>query len=138
QGASQGSVQAAAQQSAVAPEPARSISIDPVKEGEIRSLMELVGARDTLQEASARGAEQFRENLTASVPNNERGQQFVNTFLDTYQRKFNPEEVSQQLVGIYSKHFTDADIKEFLKFYGSPAGQKFAAEAPKIAAESQA
>jgi hypothetical protein len=136
-GSSQNSVAAAEQNSEGAQEPSVRVTIDPAKEADIRSLMELVGARDMAQDAAAKGVEQFRENLLASVPDNDRGQQFVNAFLESYQKKFNPDNVTNQLVGIYDKHFTEAEIKSLLQFYGSPLGQKYAAELPKIAAELQ-
>jgi len=112
--------------------------VDATKEADIRSLMELVGARDTMEDATNRQTEQFRETLTASIPDNERGQQFVNAFAAGYGKKFNPDEVTDQLVAIYDKHFTDEEIKGLLQFYGSPLGQKVAAEMPKINAETQA
>jgi hypothetical protein len=135
QGASQSPVQAAHQ---AAPATQHSSSIDPAKETDIRSLMELVGARDLVQDATARGVEQFRENLLTSLAQSDRGEQFVNTFTKEYQQKFNPDEVTNQLVGIYDKHFTDDDIRGLLQFYGSPLGQKLAKEMPKIMAETQA
>jgi hypothetical protein len=113
-------------------------SIDPAKETDIRSLMELVGARDALQDFAAHGADQLRENLLASVPSNERGQQFVNAFVEDYKAKFNPDDATARLVSIYDQHFTPDEIKGLLQFYGSPLGQKFAAEMPKINGEMQA
>jgi hypothetical protein len=113
-------------------------SIDPAKEADIRSLMELVGARDALQDFAAHGADQLRENLVASVPSSERGQQFVNAFIEDYKAKFNPDDATTQLVTIYDQHFTQDEIKGLLQFYGSPIGQKFAAEMPKINGEMQA
>ena len=133
QGASQNTVQPARQDAT-----AQTASIDPTKEADIRSLMELVGARDSLQEAATRGADQFRENLTASVPDNERGQKFVNAFVDNYKAKFDADAATGQLVAIYDKHFSDDEIKGLLQFYGSPLGQKLAAEMPKINMETQA
>jgi len=41
------------------------------------------------------------------------------------------------LVGIYDKHFSDEEIKGLLEFYGSPLGQKVAAELPGINREVQ-
>lgn len=111
--------------------------IDPAKEADIRSLMELLGVRDLVQDSTAKGIEQFRENLQASVPNNDRGQQFVNAFLNSYQKKFNPDEATSQFAAIYDKHFSEDDIKGLLQFYGSPLGQKYAVEMPKINAEIQ-
>ncbi|HUE42455.1 MAG TPA: DUF2059 domain-containing protein [Candidatus Sulfotelmatobacter sp.] len=112
--------------------------VDPAKDADIRSLMELVGARRMAQDVAAKGAQQLRENLVATLPASERGQQFVNAFVADYQKKFNNEDLTNQLVGIYDKHFTDDEIKGLLQFYGSPLGRKLAAETPKIQAEVEA
>jgi len=133
QGASQNTVQPARQDTS-----AQSASVDPTKEADIRSLMELVGARDSLQEVATRGAEQFRENLAASVADHDRGQKFVNAFVESYKARFDADAATTQLVAIYDKHFSDDEIKGLLQFYGSPLGQKFAAEMPKINMEAQA
>src|SRR6267142_6026279 len=140
QGASQNSVQAAPQgatpfQCNPAPPQANS-STDPAKEADIRSLMELVGARDLVQDGANTAIEQSREKLLATVPNNDKGQAFVNAFAVSYQKKFDVDQATDQLVAIYDKHFTDDEIKGLLQFYGSPLGQKFAAEMPKVSAES--
>src|SRR5881296_2496739 len=112
-------------------------SIDPAKEADIRSLMELVGARDAVQDGARSAIEQSREKLLATVPNNDKGQAFVNAFAASYQKKFDVGQVTNQLVVIYDKHFTDDEIRGLLEFYGSPLGQKVAAEMPKISREAQ-
>jgi len=141
QGASQNSVQAARQgansaQGSATP-PQTNSSIDPAKEADIRSLMELVGARDLVQDGANSAIEQSREKLLATVPNNDKGQAFVNAFTASYQKKFDVDQVTNQLVVFYDKHFTDDEIKGLLQFYGSPLGQKVAAEMPKINREIQ-
>jgi len=142
QGASQNSAQAAGQGAASAQDSAGSAhsnsNIDRVKEADIRSLMELVGARDMVQDGANNAIEQSREKLLTTVPNNDKGQAFVNAFSVSYQKKFDADQVSEQLVGIYDKHFTEDEIKGLLQFYGSPLGQKVAAEMPKISREAQA
>jgi hypothetical protein len=142
QGASQNSVQAAPQGAASSQENATTQqakpSIDPSKETDIRSLMELVGARDLVQDGANNAIEQAREKLLATVPNNDKGQAFVNAFAASYQKKFDVDQVTEQLVPIYDKHFTDDEIKGLLQFYGSPLGQKVASEMPKIGREIQA
>jgi len=140
QGASQNSVQAARQgaNSVQAAPPQANSSIDPPKEADIRSLMELVGARDLVQDGANSAIEQSREKLLATVPNNDKGQAFVNAFAASYQKKFDVDQVTNQLVVFYDKHFTDDEIKGLLQFYGSPLGQKVAAEMPKINRETQA
>jgi len=139
QGASQNPVQAA-QDAKAAPAkatPAQASSIDPQKEADIRSLMELVGARDMVQDGVNNAIEQSREKLLATVPDNEKGQAFVNSFAALYQKKFDVDAVTDQIVAIYDSHYTDDEIKGLLQFYGSPLGQKVAAEMPKINREIQ-
>ncbi len=140
QGASQNSVQAA--QSGKSPQAnaasTQANSIDEAKEADIRSLMELVGAREMVQDGANAAIEQSREKLLATVPNNDKGQAFVNAFAASYQKKFDVDAVTEQIVAIYDKHYTDDEIKGLLQFYGSPLGQKVAAEMPKIGREIQA
>ena len=142
QGASQNAVQAAPQGASPvqgnAASPRANSSIDPAKEADIRSLMELVGARDLVQDGANNVIEQSREKLLATVPNNDKGQAFVNAFAASYQKKFDVDQVTDQLVEVYDKHFTEDEIKGLLQFYGSPLGQKVAAEMPKIGREIQA
>lgn len=140
QGASQNPVSAAQQSSAAQDQasPSQAKSIDPVKDADIRSLMELLGAHDQIQEAVTNSSDQYREKLLATVPNNEKGQVFVTSFIESYKKKFDVDQLTEQLVAIYDKHYTDDEIKTMLQFYGSPVGQKVAAETPKIGREIQA
>jgi uncharacterized protein len=138
QGGSPGSVQAAAQSSSN-PQgvPKAGASIDPIKEADIRALLELVGARDQVQDSVKQIAEQYREKLLAAVPDNEKGQAFVNTTINEYEKRYNVDKVTEQLATLYDKHYTDDEIRGLLQFYGSPLGQKVAAESPKIFREVQ-
>lgn len=139
QGASQNSVQASQQGKADTQTSApQTKPIDPAKESDIRALMELIGAQDQLRDAVNSSTEQYRQKLLASMPNNAKGQAFVNAFIDGYQKKYDPEQMQSQVIAIYDKHYTDDEIKGLLQFYGSPLGQKVAAEMPKIGHEIQA
>jgi uncharacterized protein len=113
-------------------------SIDAAKEADIRSLLELIGARDMIQDAANNSVEQFKERISESMPNNERAQSVAAAFAASFQKNYDPNALLNQLVTIYDKHFTDEDIKGLLQFYGSPVGQKSAAEMPKISREIQA
>jgi len=138
QGSSQNSTQAAPQGSQNNASAQANSNIDRVKEADIRSLMELVGARETVQDGAENAGEQSREKLQATVPNNDKGKAFVKAFEASYQKKFDADQITEQLVGIYDKHFADDEIKGLLQFYGSPLGQKVAGEMPKINRETQA
>lgn len=130
--------EAAPQQGNAAQRPGGGAAIDPAKEADLRALMELLGVRDTAEQAAAKAAEQYRQTLSASVPGNDSGRQFVDSFVDNFQRRFNPNDVTDELVSIYDLHFNGEEIKGLLVFYGSPLGQKYAAELPKVGAEAQA
>jgi hypothetical protein len=117
--------------------PSIASSIDPAKDSDIRALLELVGARDQVHDSVKQIAEQYREKLLATVPNNEKGQNFVNTTINEYEKRYDVDHVTEQLVWLYDKHYTDDEIKGLLQFFGSPLGQKAAAENPKIFREVQ-
>jgi uncharacterized protein len=131
QGASNTSVEASEQNSA------QGAAIDPVKEKEIRSLLELIGARDAIQDAASSATEQYRQKMLETAANNDRAQVLTNAYLAEFQKKFDANAVTNQLVGIYDTHFTEDEIKDLLEFYGSPLGQKVATEMPKITREAQ-
>jgi hypothetical protein len=138
QSSSPGSAQAAAPaavQESASLKPGR--PIDPQKEADIHALLELIGARDQVQEAVNNSAEQFREKLLVSLPAGEQGQAFVNTWAGAYQRKYDVDQVLGQLTAIYDQHYSEDEIKGLLQFYGSPVGQKVAGETPKITREMQ-
>src|SRR5258708_34693876 len=132
QGASNTSVEASVQNSAQA-----SASIDPVKEKESRSLLNLIGSRDAIQDGAGWATEQYRQKMLETAANNDRAQVLTNAYLAEFQKKFDAEYVTNQLAGIYDKHFTEDEIKDLLEFYGSPLGQKVAAEMPTITREAQ-
>ena len=138
QGSSPSSVEAAPQ-SATASQasPAKPVLISPPKAADIHALLELVGARDQVQESVNLSAEQCREKLIASVPNGDKGQAFVNAVISDYEKRFDVDQVTEQLVTIYDKHYSEEEIRGLLQFYGSPLGQKVAAEAPRISREIQ-
>jgi hypothetical protein len=138
QGGSFAEVQAAPQASSGAQSGELAVgAIDPAKEADIRSLLELVGARDQVVYSMTHAAEQYREKLLETVPNNQQGQTFVNKVISNYENKFDVDAVTDQLISVYDKHYTDDEIKGLLQFYGSPLGQKVAAESPKIGREIQ-
>jgi hypothetical protein len=137
QGGSPTAVQAAPQSPNPQQNSAAAPAIDPAKEADIRALLELVGARDQVQDSVKQSAEQYREKLLASVPNNEKGQNFINTTINEYEKKYDVDKVNEQLLRLYDKHYSAEEIKGLLQFFGSPLGQKVAAESPKIFREIQ-
>jgi len=134
QGASNSPVEASQQSSA---KTTLGKSIDPAKEADIRSLLELVGAKDAIRDAASNATGEYRQKVIETSAHNDRAQALVNNYLSDFQKKFDVNAVNEELAGIYDKHFTDEEIKGLLEFYGSPLGQKVAAELPKINREVQ-
>lgn len=132
QGASNTSVEASEQTGSQ-----ENASIDPAKEKDIRSLMELTGVRETIKESASAAADQYRQKVVETATSSDRAQVFTDAYLADFQKKFDTDAVTGQLAGIYGKHFTDDEIKGLVEFYNSPLGQKLAAEMPKISRESQ-
>ena len=132
QGASNSPVEASEQSGAQA-----GAAIDLVKEKEIQSLLELVGARDAIQDAANAATEQYRQKMLETSANRDRADKFATAYQTEFQKKFDADAVTTQLVRIYDKHFSEDEIKDLLEFYGSPTGQKVAAEMPKVTREVQ-
>src|ERR1700751_5157797 len=102
QGGSLAEVQAAPQVSSVQQRGELAVgAIYPPKEADIRALLELVSAHDQVQDSMTRAAEQYREKLLETVPNNQQGQNFVNTVISNYEKKFDVDTVTQHLISVY-------------------------------------
>jgi hypothetical protein len=54
---------------------------------------------------------QYRQKFVEASANNDRAQAFRNAYLAEFQKKFDADAVTGQLVGIYDKHFTDDEIR---------------------------
>jgi len=137
QGASNAPVKAAEQEVTAPAKSAPPKSVDPQKDADIRSLLELMGARDLIQEAATNSTEQYRQRLISLAPNNDKAQESTNSYLSVFQKKFDADALADQLVTIYDKHYSEDEIRGLLQFYGSPLGQKVAGEMPKITKEIQ-
>jgi hypothetical protein len=104
-------------------------SADPqqqIKRTEIRQLIQLTGA------AKIAGAvmKQMIEPLKAANP------QVPAEFWDEFMRQVDPEELIDLIVPIYDKYYTLEEIRELVRFYQSPAGQKTIKVLPQLSAES--
>ncbi|HTW58611.1 MAG TPA: DUF2059 domain-containing protein [Terriglobales bacterium] len=51
-------------------------------------------------------------------------------------KNFPMDEMLDDMVPIYQRHFTKSDITALIAFYSSPAGQKFLHETPAVTAET--
>jgi hypothetical protein len=116
----------------------QSSAVDPQKEARIRELMDVTGAKNLGQQLIEAGMEQFRSSVQDSQPNNPRAKQFVDAFVNGFQKHFDVNTLNEQIIPIYDKYLTTDDLKGLLDYYHSPLGQRMLKTLPELTRESQA
>ncbi|MBU6247069.1 MAG: DUF2059 domain-containing protein [Xanthomonadaceae bacterium] len=92
---------------------------------QIRELMGMFGTQRMFQQMNAQMAEMMVKQLPCVPPG------FWNGFLDDSSTR----ELTDKLVPIYQRHFTEQDVRGLLKFYRSPLGRKLLLEQPSVMTE---
>jgi uncharacterized protein len=57
------------------------------------------------------------------------------TFWDEFQKEIDPNKLTEMCIPPYEKHLSHDDVKELIKFYESPVGQKLVKVQPQIMQE---
>lgn len=107
------------------------------KEASIRQLMDLTGAKSLGAQMMQAGMEQFRASVTESQPDNPRAKQFIDAFVATFQKHFDPDSLTDKIIPIYDKYLSEEDVNGLLEYYKSPLGRRMLKALPEIARESQ-
>lgn len=113
--------------------------INPSKLADIKQLMEITGSANMGKQYAAMISKQIFQMLKSSRPDvPERVVEVMNKELVTLfsERMSVPGGLTDQLIPIYDKYFTQADIRELLAFYQTPVGKKFTSVMPKVLGES--
>jgi hypothetical protein len=80
------------------------------------------------------GAEQnFRDRIPNATPEQLK---HVNTIVDESFTELKLDDLMKNLVPIYQKHLTRADVQAVITFYTSPVGQKLRREQPAMMRET--
>ncbi len=95
---------------------------------DIRRLLALNGAAKLGQQM----LEQITANLRQVAP------KLAADFSTEPHREAKAEELVDQLVGIYDKHFTHQEVKDFIAFCETPSARKLGASLPPVTQESAA
>jgi uncharacterized protein len=114
--------------------------IDPVKETDIRRLLDLMGAKAAMVQIMGGMEENLRPIITNSLPPGDYREQLVNFFIEKFQSRATDkmQELVEGSIPLYDKYFSDEDIKGLIRFYETPIGQKAITQLPKISMEMQA
>lgn len=116
---------------------AAKLSIDPAKEVDIRALLEITGSVKLGEEMQRAFLEQVRASFAESLPQNERSKRFLDDYIDRFQKKFNPQALTELTIPIYDKHISADDLRGLLDFYRSPLGERTLKALPLVLRESR-
>jgi|SRR5690606_15997708 len=100
--------------------------IDPRKDAIIRETLEVTGAFDLGRQMMARMTELEKQGKSKQVQD----------AIDRLAARMDPAELVDEIVVIYDRHFTLAELTDILAFYKSETGRKMLAEMPALLKES--
>lgn len=98
------------------------------KQQQIRLLLALTGASQLGKQVMT----QMIGSMKKIMP------QVPDLFWERFMKEVHPEELTDLIIPIYDRHFTDSDIRQLIAFYESPVGRKLVANLPAIMQESMA
>ncbi|HWX40526.1 MAG TPA: DUF2059 domain-containing protein [Blastocatellia bacterium] len=105
-------------------------TVSPAKAKAIRRLLELMGSEKLAQQILSqllpmikRSAPQVPDSVWADIENE-------------FSSDVTSGKLMEVIIPIYSRQFSEEDVKGLIAFYESPLGKKMAAALPKIASES--
>jgi hypothetical protein len=107
----------------------------------IMKLLELLQVPDSLAmtmdamkgQMKVGALQMFREKVANPTPSQVKS---VDAIVDEEFKKIGMEDLIQDVVPIYQKHLSRADVEAVIRFYSSPVGQKIRREQPAMARES--
>jgi len=79
---------------------------------------------------------QIKASMLKDLPQNERGQKIAGVFFEKFQAKMKSGDLLEQMIPIYDKYFTGADLQGLIQFYQSPLGQRFLQVMPQVSGET--
>jgi hypothetical protein len=109
--------------------------IDPAKAADIRKLLDLVGTKDLVMQSMGGTMQQLKPLMTSALPPGAYREQLVDLFVAKFQSKFDLNQILELAVPAYDRHFSHEEIKELIKFYQTPLGQKAISTLPKLSNE---
>ena len=102
-----------------------------------KELMELTGAAELSQQMGAAVTAQFVMALRQAYPDiSPRAFEIVEEVVQEMLGQGMAEELADEAVQVYARHFTEEDLRELLAFYKTPVGRKVIAKMPAVVAES--
>ena len=112
-------------------------AIDSTKEADIRRLMAVTKADSFVTQLMQSLGEGIRPVMSQSLPAGEYREKLIDLFIAKFKSKIDAKELINMAVPLYDKYFSDQEIKELIKFYETPVGQKAVSNLPQLTMEMQ-
>src|SRR5437879_9037521 len=114
------------------------IDLKQAKEADIRRLLELThaGALATQTMESMEG--NIKPLMTNSFPPGEYRDKLIDLFFIKFHSKFDQQTILDLAVPVYDKYYSDDEVKDLIRLYSTPLGQKMLATLPNAMAGLQA
>ncbi|MBF0485842.1 MAG: DUF2059 domain-containing protein [Candidatus Omnitrophica bacterium] len=93
-------------------------------------------ARMSKDELILKFVEVFGTKISMQVNFDQMAQSMTPEQANDFKRSFKVDDIIRELLPIYSKHFSEDDLRTYISFYSSPAGQKLVTTIPLIMKES--
>ena len=118
-----------------------SIAPDAASREDVKKLFDLMSSREqmrqTLQKVLAQMRAMNREQMKKRQPGiTEEELARADRLSEDFIRDFPLDDMLNDMIPIYQKHFSKSEIDSLAAFYSSPTGQKFLHEMPAVTAET--
>jgi hypothetical protein len=107
------------------------------KEANIRQLLELTHAGAVATQTMDAMEGNMRTLMTNAFPPGEYREKLIDLFFAKFHEKRDTQQLVELAVPVYSKYYSDDEIKQLIQLYQTPVGQKLLGVTPKIIAELQ-
>lgn len=113
------------------------IQVRQAKLADIRQLMQITGAANLASQSFNGLDKSMRSMISDALPPGDYRDKLVTLFMEKFRSKLDPDQITDLLVPIYDKYYSDDEIKGLIQIYQTPLGQKMLSVLPKVMAESQ-
>lgn len=105
--------------------PVEAASISPSHRQAAETMLNLV----TSVESYNQGIDQKLAMMFKQLPNNRDAQAKMRAFMGKY---LSWESIRPELAALYAREFTEAELRELIRFYQTPVGRKMATLGPRL------
>lgn len=104
------------------------------KESDLKQLLELMKVEETIDGKVNSMIPMLKQQVGLQLKG-DNAEEKLNQYIDFMMeevKELSKKLANEEMINIYDKHFTHKEVKDLIKFYKSPTGQKILAVSPEI------